>query len=99
MMAGLVWAVAAGVPAGAQQAGQAAPGQSSLQLLGGLQNRSLRQELVGSGRMTPKQFHDTILVSGSMPIEMLRALLTNQRLTRDYRSQWRYYGDVAAGGR
>ena len=27
-----------------------------------------------------------------MPIEMVRALLTNQPLTRDYRAQWKFYG-------
>jgi hypothetical protein len=29
-----------------------------------------------------------------MPIEMLRALMTTQPLTRDYRARWTYYGDV-----
>ena len=28
------------------------------------------------------------------PIEMLRALLTSQPLTRDYKAQWKYYGEV-----
>ena len=42
-------------------------------MLGGLQIRSLHQELVGGGRMTDREFHDTILQGGSMPIEMVRA--------------------------
>jgi hypothetical protein len=46
--------------------------------------------------MTYKQFHDTILKANSMPIEMLRALMTSQPLVRDYRAQWKYYGDVPA---
>jgi hypothetical protein len=64
--------------------------------MGGLQIRSLHNELVGSGRMTMKQFHDAVMRAGAMPIEMLRALLTDQPLTRDYEPGWRYYGDVAA---
>jgi uncharacterized protein (DUF885 family) len=63
-------------------------------MMGGLQIRSLYKELVDTRKMTPKQFHDTILKAGSMPIEMLRALMTTQPLTREYRTQWKYYGDV-----
>ena len=44
--------------------------------------------------MTARQFNDTILKAGSMPIEMLRAVLTPQPLSRDYRAQWKFYGDV-----
>ena len=65
-------------------------------MMGGLQLRSLSKDLVDSKKMTYKQFHDTILKSSSMPIEMLRALMTSQPLTRDYRAQWKYYGDVPA---
>jgi uncharacterized protein (DUF885 family) len=65
-------------------------------MMGGLQIRALHRELVQSKKMTPKMFHDTILKEGSMPIEMLRAALTDQPLSRDYRAQWTYYGEVAA---
>ncbi|HSL68892.1 MAG TPA: DUF885 family protein, partial [Longimicrobiales bacterium] len=64
-------------------------------MMGGLQLRGLHRELVGSGKLSVKQFHDTVLRSGSMPVEALRALLTNQPLTRDYKAQWRYYSDLA----
>jgi uncharacterized protein (DUF885 family) len=64
--------------------------------IGGLQIRSLYNELVGTKKMTPKAFHDAILKANSMPIEMLRALMTAQPLTRDYRAQWKFYGDVPA---
>ena len=67
-------------------------------MMGGLQIRSLQSELVGSGRLTMKQFHDAVMRAGAMPIEMLRALFTDQPLTRDYEAGWRYYGDVAATG-
>jgi hypothetical protein len=43
-----------------------------------------------------KQFHDRVMQSGVMPIEMLRVLMTDQPLSRDYAANWRYYGDVEA---
>jgi uncharacterized protein (DUF885 family) len=59
-------------------------------MLGGLQFRALHQELVKSGRMTNRQFHDAILRGGRMPVELVRARLTGERLTRDYRPRWRF---------
>jgi hypothetical protein len=61
-------------------------------MMGGLQFRSLHQELVGSGRMTNKAFHDAVLQGGAMPVEMVRAMLTNAPLTREYQAQWLYRG-------
>ena len=63
-------------------------------LLGGMQIYSLHKELVKSGRMTNRQFHDAILRNNSMPIEMVRAsLVANQKLTRDFKTNWKFYGD------
>ncbi len=62
-------------------------------LLGGLQLRALRRELVDSGQMTGKQFHDEIMRQGSMPIAMLRLAMSRQKLTRDMKVDWRFYGD------
>jgi uncharacterized protein (DUF885 family) len=59
-------------------------------MIGGLQFRALHRELVDSKKMSNRQFHDAILQSGSMPVEMVRALLTRQPLTRDYRTSWRF---------
>jgi len=59
-------------------------------MIGGLQFRALHHELVDSGRMTNRQFHDAILHNGRIPVEALRAQLANQPLTRDYRAQWRF---------
>lgn len=59
-------------------------------MLGGLQFRALHRELVGSGRMTNREFHDAILQSGPIPVEMVRARLTGAPLTRDYRASWRF---------
>jgi uncharacterized protein (DUF885 family) len=65
-------------------------------MMGGLQFRSLHNELVGSGKMTNKAFHDGILKGGAMPVEMVRAMLTNAPLTRDYETQWLYRGPRGA---
>jgi len=61
-------------------------------MLGGMQIRALHDEVVGSGRMTERDFHDAVLRAGRMPIEMLRALLTDQELERDHRAGWRFAG-------
>ena len=64
-------------------------------MLGGLQFRALYKELVESGKMTATEFHDGILLGGSMPVELVRARLTRQPLTREYRTQWRFAGNPA----
>ena len=68
-------------------------------MMGGLQFRALHRELVGGGRMTNKDFHDTILRGGSIPVEMVRARLVNAPLTRDHRASWKYYGADPVRGR
>jgi uncharacterized protein (DUF885 family) len=65
-------------------------------LLGGLQLRGLRKELVDSRQMTNKQFHDEILRQGSMPIALVRLALTRQKLTRDMPIDWKFYGELPA---
>jgi uncharacterized protein (DUF885 family) len=72
-------------------AGNYSPLYQVAYMMGGLQIRSLYQELVETKKMTPKRFHDTILKANAMPIEMLRALLATQPLSREYRAQWKYY--------
>lgn len=60
-------------------------------MLGGLQIRSLRSQLVEQGAMTEKAFHDAVLRENSIPIEMVRALLTSVELSPDYEPSWRFY--------
>ena len=60
-------------------------------MVGGLQFNALKKELVDSKKITLKQYHDAILHENRMPIEMLRAILTNQPLTRDFQTTWRFY--------
>jgi len=60
-------------------------------LIGGLQQYSLHHDLVDSKKMTNRQFNDALLHENRIPIEMIRAVLTNQKLTRDYKTTWRFY--------
>jgi len=60
-------------------------------MMGGLQFYNLHKDLVDSKKMTNKQFHDAILHEGPIPVEMVRAILTKQPLTRDFKTSWRYY--------
>jgi uncharacterized protein (DUF885 family) len=60
-------------------------------MMGGLQFRALHRDLVDSGRMTDKAFHDAILQGGTMPVEMVRARLMGTMLGADYQPAWRFY--------
>jgi hypothetical protein len=60
-------------------------------MIGGLQLMALKRELVDSKKMTYKQYHDAIFQENSMPIEMLRAIITNQNVSRDFKTNWRFY--------
>jgi hypothetical protein len=73
--------------------GNYSPLYQAAYMLGGLQIRALHEQLVGSGTMTNRQFHDAILQGGRMPIEMVRARLLNEAPPRDFKSTWRFYGD------
>jgi hypothetical protein len=60
-------------------------------LTGGLQLFALKKELVDGGKMTYKQYHDAVMKENLIPIEMIRATLTNQPLTRDFTTKWKFY--------
>ena len=62
-------------------------------MMGAIQLRSLYADLVKSGRMKEKDFHDSILKGGIMPIEMVRAHVTGAKLPRDYTSSWKFAGE------
>lgn len=67
-------------------------------MLGGLQFHALHKELVESGRMTDRAFHDAILKGGPMPVELVRARLLDAPPPRALKAQWRFYdldGDAA----
>src|SRR5262249_24332513 len=72
---------------------EAPPLYQAAYLLGGLQLYALRKEVVDTGKMTNRQFHDAVLKENRIPVEMIRAALTGQKLSRDFRSTWRFYGE------
>lgn len=74
--------------------GSYAPLYQAGYLLGGIQLRGLRQELVETGRMSEKAFHDEILRQGNMPINLLRLALTPSRLSTDMPLKWEFYGPL-----
>ncbi|MEZ5347523.1 MAG: DUF885 family protein [Pyrinomonadaceae bacterium] len=63
-------------------------------MMGGLQFYNLHRELVDSKKMTDKEFHDRILHEGPIPVEMVRAILTNQKMTNETAAKWRFYGGL-----
>ncbi|MBI3194045.1 MAG: DUF885 family protein [Ignavibacteriae bacterium] len=62
-------------------------------MLGALQLRGLRSELVDSGTMTNRQFHDAVLQENAIPIELVRASLIKQSLSKDFKSVWKFYSE------
>ncbi len=71
-------------------AGNYSPLYQAAYMLGGLQLRALHKEVVETGKMTDCEFHDRILMAGGMPIEMVRVLLTNPDIHRDFQPTWKF---------
>ncbi|WP_347156540.1 DUF885 family protein [Pontibacter chitinilyticus] len=65
-------------------------------MMGGQQFYALKKELVDSGKMTYKQYHDAVMHENSLPVEMVRAILLKQQLPKDYKTSWRFYDMDAA---
>ncbi len=74
--------------------GSYAPIYQCAYMLGALQFYALHKELVGSGKMTNRAFHDAIYREGNMPVEMVRLAVNGQKVTRDYRTSWKFYGSL-----
>ncbi len=72
--------------------GSYSPLYQAAYLLGGLQLRALQRELVGSGRMTNRAFHDAVLKENRIPVELIRASLTAQTLSKTFTPAWKFYG-------
>lgn len=60
-------------------------------MIGGLQLEALKKELVDSGKMSYRQYHDAVMHQNAMPIEMLRAILTDNPPKKNYKTQWEFY--------
>jgi uncharacterized protein (DUF885 family) len=65
-------------------------------LIGGLQVHALHRELVGTGRMTHKAFHDAMMRENCMPIAVLRALLSGLPLEQGFQGDWRFHEPLQA---
>ncbi|KAJ5332556.1 hypothetical protein MYU51_018983 [Penicillium brevicompactum] len=59
-------------------------------MLGALQIYSLRKEVVETGQMTEKDFHDRFLRENCMPIELMRALIQDQPLSCNHAPSWKF---------
>lgn len=60
-------------------------------MLGALQIYALRKEMVDAGFISEISFHDQFLKENRMPIELMRALMCEVPLSRDYSPSWRFY--------
>jgi uncharacterized protein (DUF885 family) len=60
-------------------------------MIGGLQFEALKKELVDSGTMSYRTYHDAVMHQNAMPVEMLRAILTDQPPQKNFTTQWRFY--------
>ncbi|GAA3934954.1 DUF885 family protein [Chitinophaga oryziterrae] len=60
-------------------------------MIGGLQFMALKRELVDSGKMTYQQYHDAILQENMLPVEMIRSILTDKPIAKDFKTTWRFY--------
>ena len=58
-------------------------------MMGGLQFYALRKEMLDKG-WTEKQFHDRVMQEGRMPIELLRSLLQDLPLNKNYKTKWKF---------
>jgi uncharacterized protein (DUF885 family) len=76
--------------------GEYSPLYQCAYMIGGLQLRVLHQELVGAGKMTEKQFHDTVLTYHSIPVELIRAGMLQVPLSRDTSAHWKFAGENPA---
>ncbi|HPO23460.1 MAG TPA: DUF885 family protein, partial [Arenimonas sp.] len=72
-------------------AGDYSPLYQTAYMLGGLQFRALHKELVESGKMTDREFHDAILMGGEMPVSVVRSRLKKQAPDKDLPAEWKFY--------
>ncbi|KAA8645120.1 uncharacterized protein ATNIH1004_009337 [Aspergillus tanneri] len=72
-------------------AGDYSPLYQAGYMLGALQISALRREIVDTGVVAEIDFHDRFLKENGMPIELVRALMEEIPLSRDYSPSWRFY--------
>jgi len=59
-------------------------------MVGALEFYALRDEVVNSGKMTEKEYHDLVMSQNAMPVEILRAKVTGNPLKKDHKASWRF---------
>ena len=59
-------------------------------MIGALEIYALRKEMVDSGKMPEKTFHDLILTQNAMPIEILRARVMGKTLNPSHKASWKF---------
>jgi hypothetical protein len=59
-------------------------------MVGGLQLRSLHQDLVAGGKMTERAFHDAVLRENAIPVEFIRAALLGTSPGLDDPASWKF---------
>lgn len=59
-------------------------------MIGGLQFLALRNELIDSGKYSEKEFNDSVLKEGDIPVAFLRAILKKESLPKKYNADWRF---------
>jgi len=60
-------------------------------LIGALQFRELEREMVKSGKMSYREFHDSILRENNIPVQILRIILKKEGLKKGFKSEWKFY--------
>lgn len=60
-------------------------------MIGGLQLMAMKNELVDKGKMSYNEFHERVMKENLIPMELVRATLTDQQLSRDFTTQWKFY--------
>lgn len=60
-------------------------------MIGGLQFMALKKELVDGGEMSMQQYHDAILHENMLPVELIRSILTDKPVAKDFKTSWRFY--------
>jgi uncharacterized protein (DUF885 family) len=59
-------------------------------MIGGLQLLALHKELVASGAMSERDFHDAVLRQNAIPVELIRAALKGMSPGLDDPPAWRF---------
>lgn len=63
-------------------------------LIGALQVNAIHAELVGTGRMSQRDFHDAVMRQNCMPPAVLRAILLGEPMRPEVVGNWRFYPAV-----